>query len=323
MTKNLVRRSGLIMPVVTRRFVENAWRRDCDFIILDLEDSVPMHLKDHARSLIREAIPVVAKGGAEVFVRINHDTIVEDLEGSVWPGLSRIRYPKAEHGAQIRLIDETITRLERERGIAPGTIEIEPNIETALGVRNVAEIVGASARITEFGAATAGYDMSRDLGVDMFVEFDQFMYFKGEAELAARALDLDLRGAPFVANVSGSVKDADHALREARAIFQCGFYFGGGGLNPAVVAGHNEGLTPTEEDISNSKRVLELYETMMASGRASMKDGDRIIDKYEANRARHLLEWARLCRERDHQKTHAVQAVTVASPLLNQENSRR
>src|ERR1044071_4913977 len=101
MTKNLVRRSGLIMPVVTKRFVDNAWRRGCDFIVLDLEDSVPGHLKAHARTLIKEAIPAVAKGGAEVFVRINHDTIPEDLEGSVWPGLSRIRYPKAEHAAQI------------------------------------------------------------------------------------------------------------------------------------------------------------------------------------------------------------------------------
>ena len=43
--ERLVRRSGLTMPVVTPRFIDNAWHRGCDFINVDLEDSVPQHLK--------------------------------------------------------------------------------------------------------------------------------------------------------------------------------------------------------------------------------------------------------------------------------------
>ena len=80
MAAHQVRRSGLTMPVVTRRFVDHAWRRGCDFINLDLEDSVPQHLKAHARTLIKDAIPVVRKGGAEAFTRINHDYVHADLE---------------------------------------------------------------------------------------------------------------------------------------------------------------------------------------------------------------------------------------------------
>src|SRR3954471_17255472 len=96
-TRRTVRRSGLTMPVVTARFIDKAWQRGCDFITIDLEDSVPQHLKAHARTLVREAIPTVAKGGAEPFVRINHDTMLEDTEAVVWPGLKRIKYPKTEH----------------------------------------------------------------------------------------------------------------------------------------------------------------------------------------------------------------------------------
>ena len=77
------------MPVNNPRFVDKAWTRGCDFIILDLEDSVPPGQKAHARTLVRDAIPTVSKGGTEVFVRINHDTVQEDLEGVVWPGLKR------------------------------------------------------------------------------------------------------------------------------------------------------------------------------------------------------------------------------------------
>ena len=41
MSHHAVRRSGLTMPVNNPRFVQKAWTRGCDFIILDLEDSVP------------------------------------------------------------------------------------------------------------------------------------------------------------------------------------------------------------------------------------------------------------------------------------------
>ena len=142
------------MPVVTPRFVDNAWKRGCDFIVLDLEDSVPQHVKAHARTLIKDAIHKVSKGGAEAFSRINHDTVEADLEGVVWPGLKRVKYPKTEHASEVRLLDEIITRLERERGITPGSIEIDCGIETALGTANVYEIAAASPRVKEFGPAS-------------------------------------------------------------------------------------------------------------------------------------------------------------------------
>jgi len=307
-----VRRSGLTMPVVTARFIDKAWTRGCDFIVLDLEDSVPQHLKAHARTLIRAAIANVGKGGAEAFVRINHDTVEEDLEGVVWPGLRRVKYPKAETAAEIRRIDEIITRLERERGIAPGSIEIDAGIETALGVTNIYEIAAASPRIREFGATTGGYDLSRDLGVEMFVGFDQFVYPRGEAELAARALGLEVRTAPFVANKTGSVSDPDRAYKQARGARLCGMHLGGGGLNPAVVDGHNRGLTPTAEDIEDARRVLDLYATLENSSDTWREIDGRIVDRYEAARARDTLDWAAACADRDREKAEAV-ARTKAS----------
>ena len=56
MTARRVRRSGLTMPVNTVRFVNKAWTRECDFINLDLEDSVPEWKKPEARTLVKEAI---------------------------------------------------------------------------------------------------------------------------------------------------------------------------------------------------------------------------------------------------------------------------
>ncbi len=299
-----VRRSGLTMPVVTPRFVDNAWRRGCDFINLDLEDSVPQHLKGYARSLIKDAIANVSKGGAEVFTRINHDLVEADLEAIIWPGLSKVNYPKAEHASEIQKLDRIITRLERQRGIRPGTVEIGANIETAVGVANAHQIASASPRIKEFGGAT-GYDMSRDLGVEMFVGFDQFVYGKGEVELAARAQVLEVHTAPFTANVTGSVSDPDRAFSEAEAAWRCGFRVGGG-LHPNVVDPQNRGFTPTEQEVADARNVLEQYRVLAGNGDSWAEIDGRVIDQHEARRARELLDWDEMVRVRDREKAEAV-----------------
>ncbi|MDO8465305.1 MAG: hypothetical protein Q7S46_08650, partial [Gallionella sp.] len=159
---------------------------------------------------------------------------------------------------------------------------------------------------------TGGYDLSRDLGVEMFVDFDQFVYPRGEAELAARTLGLGVRGAPFLANTTGSVSDGNRALRQAEAARKCGFHLGGGGLNPAVVEGHNVGLTPTEDDVRDARWVLEQHRQLAGTGETWQEIAGRIIDGYEAARARDTLDWAALCAERDREKTEAVARTRAA-----------
>ena len=326
-----LKRSGLTMPIVTERFINNAWRRGCDFINMDLEDSVPPHLKGVARDLVRESIPVVNKGGADAVCRINHDLMLADLNAVIWPGLVQVNYPKAEHGHEIARMDEIITRLEAERGIRPGTVEIGANIETAVGVANAYEIVTASPRVRDFGGA-AGYDMSRDLGVEMFVSFDQFVYGKGEVELAARAAGREPHATPFTPNITGSVSDPDRAFAEADAARKCGFRIGGG-LHPNVVEPQNRGFAPTEDEITDAQWVLEEYRKLAHSSETwfqvdvlTVPKGEsprplaadsylgrfRVIDRYEAARAEELLRWRQLCAERDREKSEAMARVQAA-----------
>ena len=328
-----LKRSGLTMPIVTPRFINNAWHRGCDFINMDLEDSVPPALKDAARNLVRESIPVVNKGGADAVCRINHDLMEADLNAAIWPGLMMVNYPKAEYAHEIARMDELITRLEAERGIRPGTVEIGANIETAVGVANAYEIVTASPRVRDFGGA-AGYDMSRDLGVEMFVSFDQFVYGKGEVELAARAAGREPHAAPFTPNITGSVSDPDRALAEADAARKCGFRIGGG-LHPAVVEPQIRGFAPTDDEVSDAHWVLQEYRKLAHTGETWMQvDVDtvdrqgsprpmpadsylgrhRVIDGYEAARAEELLTWISLCEERDREKAEAIERVRAAEP---------
>jgi citrate lyase subunit beta/citryl-CoA lyase len=235
--------------------------------------------------------------------------------------LSRIKYPKTETADEVRALDALITRLEKERGMAPGTVEIDCGIETARGVTQVYDIASASPRIREFGATNGGYDMSRDLGVEMFVPFDQFVYLRGESELAARALGLGVRAAPFVANTTGSVSDGNRALRQAEAALACGLRVGGGGLNPAVVESHNTGYTPSEADVRDAHWVLEQFERLQSGSQPWLEIEGRVIDRYEAQRARDTLGWAELCAARNREKAEAVANVKATLSADSTKNN--
>jgi len=58
--KNQIRRSTLILPVNIPRFVEKAYSRGADAIMLDLEDAVPLKEKEIARKLIKESLSLAA-----------------------------------------------------------------------------------------------------------------------------------------------------------------------------------------------------------------------------------------------------------------------
>jgi citrate lyase beta subunit len=178
-------------------------------------------------------------------------------------------------------------------------------------VANALEIAAASPRIKDFGGG-GGYDMSRDLGVEMFVGFDQFAYGKGELELTTRALGVAIhRAGAFMPNTTGSVSDADRAFREAEASRKCGFREGGG-LHPNVIEPQNRGFTPTDAEVTDAKRVLERYQALQRAGKVFEELDGRVIDLYEARRAEELIEWAELCAERNAYKAEAVARTKAA-----------
>jgi len=115
-----------------------------------------------------------------------------------------------------------------------------------------------------------------------------------------------------VANTTGSVSDPNRALRQGETARKCGFHIGGGGLNPAVVEGHNLGLTPNEDDLRDAQWVLERYSQLAGTGETWMEAEGRVIDGYEAMRARDTLEWAALCAERNQEKNAAVARTKAA-----------
>jgi len=203
----------------------------------------------------------------------------------------------------MRNLDRLITEAERLQGIRPGTVRIGANIETTLGVANSYEIASASRRIDTFSGGT-GYDMSMDMGVEMFVGFDQFGYNRGEGALVAKALGLEYTGSVYLPDTSGDVGDRDLTRQRAEANRQAGVR-AGGGLHPNTVEPQNVGLTPTPEEVQEAQRILAYCAQLDEQGEVEGELDGRVVDKYAAARATELLEWSALCAHKDAHKARA------------------
>ena len=284
----IVRRSSLIMPVNVPRFIEKAHLRGADAIVLDLEDSIPMAEKAAARKLVREAVPLVARGGADVLVRINKpfDLAVADLDAVVWPGVKGIKFPKAESAEEIRILDALLTEREQARGLPLGSIQIAVGIETALGLYNALDIATASPRIVSISLGAE--DFTRDLGVEPSPDGQELAWGKGMIVIVARLAGIQAHGLPVsIANYG----DPEAFARHVQAAAQMGFV-GASCIHPSQVPALNRYFSPSPEAVAHAREVIRVYEEAERTGRASVGLNDSMVDVPVVERARRLLERA-------------------------------
>ena len=303
---NRVARCVMFVTPTNPRFIDKAWTRGGDAYILDIEDSIAPAEKQRCRELIRESIEKANKGGASIYVRINKPFVDADLPYAVWPGVDRIMLPKTETAEEVHHAHEIVSRLEKERGIAPGSIELYPMIESTLGAVNIREILTATPRKIHSMGGAGGYDMAVSLGIEMFADFDQYAFPVAYVALAAMALGIEAIGAVFVPNPSGRVDQADQAAKQAAALHAAGIHQAGA-LHPNFIQPLVTGLSPTADEIDWANKVIEAFEAMSDAGESVGELGGRVVDKYEYAMAQRTVEWARQCAAKDAYKARALE----------------
>jgi citrate lyase subunit beta / citryl-CoA lyase len=301
-----IHRSGLTMPINNPRFVDAAWTRGCDGFTLDLQDSVPQAQKAYARTLVREAVQKVGRGGGQVQVRTNQASIEADVRAAVWPGVNGLNMGHTLDRAQVELMDACVSRMERERGIRPGSVEIDLSPDSVFGTVASETLVDASPRVKSFGGV-GGYDYALSLGIEMFTGVDAFFYPRGLGSLLARAHGKEFPLSAQVPDTSGSVSNAEHAYAQAVATRRLGGRRGSG-LHPMVVEPMNRGLTPPPQEVAEAERVLDFWSSLDEQGEAEGVLDGRVVDRYEAARAAELVEWAAACAAMDAHKQRMVAA---------------
>jgi citrate lyase subunit beta/citryl-CoA lyase len=300
----LVRRSNLVVRIDDADAVDSAWRHNADAITLDLEGAATAV---HGR--VREAIEKVARGAAEVFVKVDPQTLSADLEVAVWPGLRGILLNGVSAAAQIHAAEKEIASLEAARGLAKGALQLIVVLGSAAGIWDVRAIVRASPRISQVfidEPALAG-----ELDITPLAEFDPFVYARGRVIVEAIAAKVVPIGIAYPLSVQTDAASPEEIQAAASKGKNLGFK-GSLCCDPAWVAPVNAAFTPTPELVIYNKRVREAFAAGVAAGTAAVPLDGRMIDVPVDEWAIVVLETAEACAARDAQKLAAVSAVTRA-----------
>ena len=293
-------RSLMYVPVNVDKYVDKAHTRGADCIQLDLEDSVPPHQKEQARTLVQKAAEKVRRGGADVVVRINRpiEMTVRDLEHTISPLINGIAVTKVDSASHLRILDDLVSRLEEKQGMKVGATRFIAMVETADAFFRIHEIAHAVARTAVINIG--GEDFALD--VNMQPSGEALFYPKQHMIIAAASAGIMPIG--FVESIA-SFGDWDAFRKMVRRSRDFGF-MGAGCIHPGQVTIVNEEYKPSEEEVAYARKLIKLDQEAAASGRGSFALDGKMIDIPIIVRAQRLLARHEKIVEREKRTMSAV-----------------
>ncbi|HVJ13408.1 MAG TPA: CoA ester lyase, partial [Burkholderiales bacterium] len=263
-----------------------------------LEDSVALAEKAATRKAVAEALARPRRGRG--YVRVNAPSTpfcFGDLKEVFHRGVDGVVLPKVESAADLHAIDWLIWNLEREHGMAEGSVDLMPQIETAAGLQRIDRVLQARnlrpyegpwrVKRVAFGAADYGHELGLSISVD-------------EPELAdARArVVLASRAAGFEGPIDSPwfhFKDPEgfaRALERSRR----GGYQGRLCVHPDQIAPVNAAYLPGAEELARAERIVAAFRQAEARGEAAVQVDGEMVDYPVAHRAQAMLDLVRKSR---------------------------
>lgn len=295
-------RTALFAPGNKERLMVKALESGADAVIFDLEDSVPVAVKAEARPWVARMIDGAAgasatgRCGQAVTVRVNGTAsglLDEDLAAIVRPGLDAIFLPKAESADEVRHTAAVVERLEAERGVRVGSVEIILMIESALGVCRCFELITAAPRVASacIGSARDG-DLQSDLGCGWSIEGLELLYARSKVLLDTRAAGktwpLD--------GVFSDLGDEQGLIADSRLSARLG-YVGRTVIHPKQIAPVRQAYAVPEADVTYYRQVVSEFEAVEQTGTAAaITVNGKLVDYAMYQRAKRVLELAKLDR---------------------------
>lgn len=277
-----LRRSELSTPGTSPKMMAKAAASDSDLVFLDLEDSVAPAEKASARDLVADALARHEWPDKTVAVRINpvgtqwvHVDLV-DLVGGAGERIDVVIVPKVKAPRDVWFVETLLDALEAQLDLSH-RIGIEVLIEEAEALARVEEIAACSDRLEALILGVG--DLSASLGMRVghigsggSYPGDIWHHARVRLLTAARANGLDPIDGPFA-----NFRDPDGYRREAETAAALGFV-GKWAIHPSQVDIANEVFTPTIDEVTQARRIVEAVEEAEAAGSGAANLGGIMID---------------------------------------------
>ena len=293
-------RTALFAPGIKERVMTKALESGADAVILDLEDSVPVASKAEARALVAKSIDAAAGSLSRplIYVRVNGAAtglLTDDLNAVVRPGLDAILLSKAENVEDVQKTAAALERNESQCGMKQGSAEIILQIENALGVYNCFSLIKASPRVaaTCFGSARDG-DLQTDLGCSWSIEGTELLYARSKVLLDTRAAGGHIHP---LDGVFSDLNDETGLIADSRLSARLG-YIGRTVIHPKQIAPVKSAYAVPELEVAYYQKVVVEFAAAEKAGTAAIAVDGKLVDYAMAQRARRVLELAKLDRAR-------------------------
>lgn len=281
-TANRPRRSCLYMPGANTRALEKARGLPADTLILDLEDAVAPDVKGEARDAIRAALAEGGYGHREVLVRMNGlDTAwgSDDLKMAVESGADGVLAPKVETGADIKRLDDALSRAG-----APPSMALWVMIEMPLAILNIKEIAEAAdgTRLTTFVMGTN--DLAKEYRAKATPDRLAFQTALQLSIAAARAY-----GLTAIDGVYNEIKNEDGLIFECEQGSTLGFD-GKTLIHPSQLETTNRVFAPSPADVEQAKAVIEAFADPANAGKGVLKVNGKMTELLHLDEAKRTVE---------------------------------
>lgn len=281
-----LRRSILSVPANREKMISKAVSLPADFIMLDLEDSVPVQEKEAARAHVVAALREGPWQGKVRACRINgmdtpfaYRDIIDVVEAA-GDCLDVLVIPKVNDVAEVKAVDYLLTQIEIHMGFS-NSIGLEASIETAEGMLRAEQIAFSSKRLEALVFGVADYSASLTMSskglsghgdAEDFYPGDRWHFPLSRLAMTAKAAGLAVIDAPY-----GNYKDLEGLKKSC--IRSAGLGFDGKwAIHPDQIEVINEIFSPTAEDVKRSELILQTYAEAQDKGQGSLSIDGKMVD---------------------------------------------
>ena len=253
-------RSAMFVPGYMRKFLDKAVEFRADALLLDLEDSVPEPYKDDARQYIREYLDA-NRFRQQTFIRVNDidsGLLSKDLAATLHENTDGFMFTKVRDERDIIYFDKLLCQYEHDNGFPIGKFKMLPLIEMGSAVLRAHQIATASTRM--IGLAFGGEDYLTDLDGLHKEHGTSLIVPRSLIVIAARSAHIDALDTPFL-----DIRNTDGFRKEVEQARELGFS-GQLVLHPTQIDIANEVFSPSEEEITEARRIIAAIEESSQKG---------------------------------------------------------
>lgn len=281
-------RSLLYVPGHRIDYINNILNLNADAYTLDIEDSVPPSEKAKARSVIYDVLRYGLLGDRQIYIRLNSFSTgmtEEDLEAVVHDRITGVCLTKCNDAKEVKILDNMLYGLERERGISKGKVKIQLLIETAKGMMNIYSMAIASNRVTTliFGAvdytADVGIDFKQPIGVE-------YMWARQRVLCTSVAIGAVPIDCPYM-----NIRDEQGFTDDTTFSSSIG-YRGRALVHPAQIRTANAIYSPSKATVLWAKEIKDVFEReALSKGKAAIEHKGKLVATAVYNSALNVLRY--------------------------------